>query len=41
MNNLKLFTTGKKLDEAGINKLSVVLLKISLMKIDVSVFKFC
>jgi len=41
MNNLRIFTNEKKIDNQGLSKLRAVLLKISLQKMKASVFKFC
>jgi len=41
MNNLRLFTTDKQIDTQATSNLRAVLLKISLQKMNVNVFKFC
>jgi hypothetical protein len=41
MNNLRLFTSEKKLDQDAASQLRAVLLKISLQSMKPSVFKYC
>ena len=41
MNNLRLFTNDKQIDTRSTSNLRAVLLKISLQKMNASVFKFC